>query len=295
MSEYNSQSRPVECYKFTISGYDPMFYTSDEDAFTGSSEEYLPLKGLSRSEWAIVPYGEDTADLTITVTAQSDIAKRCGLAKTPQEVRVRLRRYQRGVPSTPVMALERVMDSATVKGDRCELHFADVFTSGLAVVIPKNKVQPTCSWQLGDSNCGKDVSGLGLNVVSIAEVFANQRIMAGQYVIDGTWIDDVQQGVVDMTGGVITGVNDDVTQNKTVYEIHEYQYSNNSFRARVVLPTSFDIPLAGTTFTMRPGCDNSYARCARLENTSRFGAFPWVPTERNNPFQIRLDKKRKVS
>jgi len=294
MSESSvDQSRPVEVYRFEITGYDPMLFTSDEVAVTCEGDTYAPLPGLSRSALIIAPFGEDSADFTVTVPATSLLATRCGLLRTPRSVRLIWRRYQRTDLDTAVMRREGNMAGATISGGACSLVFPSPFEAGLAPVIPKTKIQTQCNWSLGDSNCGKDLTSMWSTVTDIAEVVRFSRPVNGQYTLRADWAEGADPfSVLLWKGGIITGVNGDATESRTLYKT-EALGSRTGPVMRITLSRSFEIPLAGTVFTIRQGCDNSFARCAMLQNTARFGGFPFVPTEHGSPFQIRFDKKRK--
>lgn len=293
MSETSDESRPVECYRFEISGYDPMLFTSDEQNVVAEGETYVALPGLSRSSLAIVTLGENTS-LVVTVPATSPLAVRCGLFSTPQDTTLRLRRYQRADLDTPVMRFDAKMDSASISGGACTLKFPDVFASGLSANIPKNRVQTMCNWNLGDRNCGVDLELSRANVDSIAEVSSFGTVLPGQYTIYASWAEGVDAyDPLSWIGGTITGTYDDVVEARTIFEAHFFGLNRFLLRARIVVNLPFQMPLVGSTFVIRPGCDNSFTRCAELQNTARFGGFPFVPTERENPFRIRLDRKRK--
>jgi hypothetical protein len=288
-----SSSRPVECYRFEITGYDPMLFTSDEQDVVAEGDTYEALDGLSRSELGVATLG-DNSGLSVTVPATSTLVARCGLFLTPQEVVLRFRRYQRSDLDTPVMRFDAKMDSAGIKGGSCVLKFPDAFSSGLAANIPKNRIQTQCNWTLGDANCGVDLDQFVANVDSIAEVVQWTAVVPGQYIIQASWGEGVDAyDPLTWIGGVITGVNGDVTEHRTIFAATFIGPNRFLLRARIELTRPFDIPLTTSTFTIRPGCDNSFTRCAVLQNTLRFGGFPYVPTERENPFYIQLNKKRK--
>jgi hypothetical protein len=293
MSESSeAASRPVECYRFEISGYEPMLFTSDEDDQTAEGDVYEALPGLSNSGLNIVTFGEDSADFTVTVPATSLLARRCGLITTPQSVHLSFRRYQRTDMDTPVMQRDGAMDSASTKNNSCTLFFPDAFTAGLAPRIPKNRLQTLCNWNLGDSNCGKDISAMGANVTQIAEAIQFTNSTPGRYVVQAEWFGDADD-VRNLLGGTISGVFDAVTEHRTIQAITAFM-SLTGLRAHITTSRPFAIPLAGSTFTIRPGCNGSWIRCAFLENTIRFGGFQFVPTERENPFVKRLDNQRKT-
>jgi hypothetical protein len=292
MSETSDESRPVECYRFEISGYDPMLFTSDEQDVVAEGETYVALPGLKRSSIGIATALIES-DLSVTVPATSLLATRCGLFATPQRVALRFKRYQRADLDTPVMQFGADLDGASIQDESCTLTFSDVFSVGLAAKVPKNRIQPTCNWSLGDSNCGVNLALFAANVDQIAEVYNFDTPVAGQYTIQASWAEGVTPyDPLTWVGGVITGTYDDVVESRTIYEAHFFGLNRFQLRARLVLSRPFDSPLIGATFTITPGCDNSFARCVVLQNTPRFGGFQFVRTEQNSPFNARLDEQR---
>lgn len=296
MSEHDSTSRPVEVYRFEIEGYAPMLYTSDEHDVTCEGDLYEAMPGLSRGDLIIATAGEAAA-FTVRVPATSTLAQRVGMFTTPARVVMKFRRYQRADLSMPTIRLDAKMESASVKNRECILKFPDVFTGGLSGLLPKNRIQTQCNWTLGDSNCGVDLAAFQANVDDISEVVQFARVVPGQYMIQASWADGVDPyDPFRWVGGIITGTFGDITERRTIYKIAFINGDARRFelRARIELSRSFDnIPVDQGTFTIRPGCDNSWARCVELENTQRFGGFIDVPTERENPFRVRLNAQRK--
>lgn len=291
MSEYDSTSRPVEVYRFEIDGFDPMLFTSDSEDVVAEGDTYEALPGLSRSSLIIAPLGEDGADLTVTVPATSLLVRRVGLFLTPPRVRLKFRRYQRSDLSTPTMRRDLTMASAKTKGTSCSLVFPSPFDAGLAPRLPKNKIQQPCNWILGDRNCRINLDLFKATVTSIAEAAQFTRTLAGQYIVQADWADGVTPYDTKLwVGGVISGVVGDVTDRRTIYEVEEHR-SRIGIVVHITLSSRFEIPLADAAFSITPGCDNSFARCAELNNTPQFGGFPHV-TERENPFEVRFDETR---
>lgn len=281
-------SRPVECYRFNIAGYPELRYTSDSQNQVAEGLTYTSLRGLRRSPFVIVTNG-DNSETSVSFPADSELSLKCGILGTPKEIRVTIKRYQRSDMDTPKETFSGICSGAVISGELATLKFPDAFSFALSTKIPKNKIQGPCNWNFGDRNCKFDVESFRANVVSISPVVVFSQVQPGDYLVEVVFPEN-SVPVVQWVGGniVLTQGSDDET--RTVYESTWL----GGLKARIKLSKSFNLPIEGAEIRIFPGCDNSKLRCRTYGNEANFGGFPYVSTERDNPFHKDLSKGNKV-
>lgn len=287
-----SSSRPFECYKFDIDGIDGQLrYTSDKVRVTAQSVTYEPLEGLKRSDIAIQTNGE-VSDLAITCPVMSELGRKCGIFDTPRRISLELLRYERADVTTPVMRYTGQADGASIQNEMMTIKFPDSFASGLAGKIPHHIIQGPCNYMLGDRNCKKDLTGMGVTVTSVTPVLVHTQVQDGEYVVVGAF-DGTPYAAELWQGGVCTLTVGSVTESRTIWEAIKLVSPATAPKVRIKLGKSFTLPFGSHVMRIMPGCDNSLARCHAFGNQARFMGFPDVPTERANPF-VAISKGQKA-
>ena len=120
---------------------------------------------------------------------------------------------------------------------------------------------PDCSADLGDARCGVDLAALeesgAVGTVTSATAFATTLVQATG------WYDG---GELTWTGGANVG--------QTV-AVRSWDAAAGTLS--LFLPALYPMQ-AGDAFTIRPGCDKSFATCqAKFDNVVNFRGFPHVP------------------
>jgi uncharacterized phage protein (TIGR02218 family) len=120
---------------------------------------------------------------------------------------------------------------------------------------------PDCSADLGDARCGVDLAALEetgtVIAVTSATAFATVLSQATG------WYDG---GELTWTGGANAGQT-----------VAVRSWDAGTGMLSLFLPALYPMQ-AGDAFTIRPGCDKSFATCqAKFDNVVNFGGFPHVP------------------
>lgn len=302
MSEYDSLSQPVEVYRFEVKGGGSYYYTTDDKQVVASSVPYTTLKGLKRSQLQIPTSGEPGA-LSVSMPADGALARLCALFETPTEVKLTLKRYQRDDLNTPVLTFVGLLNNADVKGDVATLVFPSSFSVALEGNIPRDRVQQQCNWQVYDSNCkysnGARYKGTGATLNRI-------RLDAGTiyiYQIQGR----VYGGAMkygDLAGGTLKITTGSKIETRTLGSFILYPTGDTApnYDSPIVDDQLLEVRLNTPLTTYGPtsswevsvGCDNSPQRCGKLNNLANYGGFPYVPTEKLNPFRVDYSKAKKA-
>ena len=120
---------------------------------------------------------------------------------------------------------------------------------------------PDCSADLGDARCGIDVMALQENG-SVTSVVGDTAFETSLAQATG-WYDG---GELTWTSGANSG--------QTV-AVRHWDADNDTIS--LFLPPLYAMQ-AGDAFTIRPGCDKSFATCkAKFDNAINFRGFPHVP------------------
>lgn len=288
MSEFNDFSQPVECYTFKLDGVGTVRYTTDELRVIAEGKPHTSIPGLSRSSIQIVTAGE-SAEMSISVPASSWISQRLAMFDTPPKTTLAFRRYQRNDLNTPTMQFDGVLAGASISDEITTLKFPDVMQNALAGIIPKRKTLQTCNWIFGDSNCKVDpsqyrVTFAGADVSPLNDVRSYLVYVPGAEPV----IFRAKLGILKMT----TGSDVDYRTVNDAYGTSAYGGSNfTSFVITVNEPFVFN---SATQFELNAGCDYSKSMCSEYQNLPNYGGFPYMPTEKSNPFRIRLDRPKRV-
>jgi hypothetical protein len=295
MSEHDNSSEPVECYEFWVSGYGYYRYTSDATTVLAESKTYAPLKGLSRANIACV-VSNDAGDFYVQVPVNTTLVRLCGMFKTPAKVTLAFRRYQRNNLNVPTMTYNAILDGVTIDGEICKFKLPDTFNNATASVIPRHKAQSQCNWVLGDSNCQKDVSQwlLTYKAVAYATTYDGDPITNRLRVDGSNYAGPPYKPRLILPGGIIEANRYGQIETRTINVFEPIDFSTN-MSGYMTINAPFNLPVDDITkFRLALiGCDNSTTACLAFENLNRFGGFPHMPTEKYNPFLVRLNRARR--
>lgn len=254
---------PQECYRFHRGGTKIAEWTSGDVARTTTDGGSFTPASITREQT------EGDGD-------QSNTALKVSLSLGDAEVAAITDLYKDGPPAAPVeLSLYRVHRGS---GDARRIFYGDIagaeITNGMMTlnVQPKHAAlqhpilrqlwQGPCNNQLGDAFCGVNldsfavagtidtISDDGLTVdVSEADAFDDGYFAAGGKLIFGSYV------------GFITAHTD----------------------ATLTLFRRVPGLIAGSSVTLYPGCDRTYATCnTTFSNAARHMGFPLIPTR--NPF-----------
>ncbi|UOF80389.1 minor tail protein L [Caudoviricetes sp.] len=295
MSEHDSASNPIETYEFQIEGFGYIRLTSDELTLTAEGKVYTPQRGLSRSAIACV-ITSDAQPITVTLPADSTLARRVAMFETPKKTTLTFRRYQRDDLSTPTLYFKAVLNGASIQGETCELKFPDVLNNAMAGNLPKNVLQSQCNWNLGDANC-KIVPTLLMFEFRAARLIPNAYFQDCEIWCDGAGRAASFLPASAWAGGVVRATRNGSIEERTInYFTPSGPAGNYSLTGTMVVNAPFSFPIDDRTTlkVVKVSCDNTYNSCRnKFDNLARFSGFPWTPTEKNNPFLTRIDLTRK--
>lgn len=281
----------VETYEFKL---DVMTfrYTSDEVLYVAENKTYYPLSGLSRSAYGISTTAE-SREFSVQIPANSSIAGRVAMFATPPRTVLTFRRYQRSWPYSPVQKFEAVLVGASISGEVCTLKFPDSFKNAVEGMVPKTITQPGCNWTFGDGNCKKSPSSYKV-VLPPSKVSYIGRNNVGDPVYQiGSWgapapIGWYRRGTLHLNAASQSEV-------RSIYYLEPAKtFGVGNSACKVVVTEPFTLDPTGGMYELWPGCSKvlSFSNnptyessCAGYSNTDRFGGFPWMPTEKSNPFE----------
>lgn len=290
MSEFDDTSEPVETFEFFVAGFGYYRYTSSEKVFIAEAKAYSPLAGLSRSSVGIVSTN-DPLDLTVTLPAAITLCRLIAMFDTPPKVTLSYRGYQRDTPNTVEQSYYGNFGGSTINGESCALKFPDMFNNATGTQVPKNKFQGTCNWQLGDANCKKVVADYEVTLTDVAYSSPATDGSGEIYYVKGIFLGPAYPILTLWPGSFIEATRAGSIERRSINKV--YGFVNN---ASVYLNQAFSFPIDGLTSFRIPtvGCDNSANTCATIfNNFANFSGFPRMPTEKYNPYRIRLDRPRR--
>lgn len=298
MSEVDNASRPVECYEFEIAGAGAFRYTSDEQSVLAESKLYNPLPGLSRSEIGIVSTSE-AADMTITLPASAELARRVALTSTPDKVTLAFRRYQRTNLNSPVGIFDAVLQDSSITDDVCTLKFPDAIQNALGMIVPAEKIQPMCNNQFGDEDCKIDPNDHRILFIGAA-LIPGFHGPVGPYRYSYSGVSGVSvllRNLVGATLKVTTGsIGGPQVQTRTINQVFTFGGTVPGFETAGGGIIYINQPLNPYTpqsnCEIIAGCSKDYMQCRAYNNYENFFGFPYVPTEKLNPFRLRFDRNK---
>ncbi len=296
MSQYDSTSEPVECYAFVIDGVGTFYLTSDEAQYT-ADHVYNPLSGLARNSIGAWTSGEAN-DFTLTLPANSQIARAVALFGTPRKTTLTFKRLERSAPSSATITFQSVLTGASISGELCTLKFPSPFNVFLAADLPKEKIQPNCNWQLGDGNCKKDLTAFYVDFTG-GNVYKDPVSDPTNYRIDASSVfTGTPYSIRLWKGGTLRIVNGGSTEYRTISRVYTMGGSSpgggdTTQSGDVYLNAPISLLTPTTQLRITPGCDKSWSQCFNYANRQNFGGFPYLATEKLNSFRVNLSRPRK--
>lgn len=295
METSEQDSSPIETYQFTVDVAN-YYYTSDRHAVTIGAYTYEPINGLARSNLSILAFNKES--LSVELPLSNEVARLVGITKTPRVVKLKFRRYQRNNLSTPTMSFDGDMETFSLSGLKAILKFPNVFQAALATQLPKLTVQPNCNWRLGDKNCKKNVAPYKI-IIPYSRTSLSNDGMQLRIIADSIY-SGPEYSIALWKNGVLKATTDSFVEKRSI--VASFNLSGQSATLLDTIPNGtirlispLTVYKPNTVFELTPGCDNTWSQCASesfWNNGANFGGFRWVPTEKGNPFQIRMDQKR---
>lgn len=147
-------------------------------------------------------------------------------------------------------------------------------------------ITPGCAWQLGDANCGVNITGAGWMKSGIVDSIPTPRSLRVTIVepraLDG-WYD---HGAMKFTSGANFNLARDIRKWTNI------SGGSDKIELWVRFPGIIEV---NDTFDIYPGCDLSTGAggCTKFSNIVRYGGFPFV-TEKgfNAPMETVIEKQR---
>lgn len=310
MSEYTyAASVPADTYEFTLDDGSVWRYTSFDSALIVGGNTFSSLKGLSCTDLSIVSNLEKS-EFTVSLPGLTALAKRIGYFGTPRKTMLLWRRYQRdNLAGLPVTTYRGELQNTSLANLVLTLKFPSVWDAAMQTKLPKDATQTQCNNTLFDGRCGLGKTRFqyqfgSKDIYTSEYLYGNARnkvlvnVYTSKFPSPGPYQTMLWKGgtLKVMTGSKVTyyTINDPGVNNWQSHQIGLGYYGFGFVDTTQHMTLNGDISLdPASTYEILPGCDNDFTTCGAYGNQARFNGFPFMPTEKLNPFRIDYSKSRK--
>lgn len=301
MSEFDGQSKPVECYEFYIQGDGTYLYTSGMLPVVAQGRTYNALPGLSRESIGIAMHSE-SKEFSVKLPATHILSRKFAMFETPAKTKLVFKRFQRDDMNNPTFISNHILFGASITDEVCTLKFPDSIESALGGKVPKLIVAKSCNWNLGDPNCKINLDSRKVSFPSSSVRYDGRPSSSYyQYVVSNG------QGVPFLTPlshwnrGILTQFIGSQASHRTIVGVTGFNQAQFGYSGLVRVQEPFDTHPANASYMIVPGCSKLWfvedagvtPSCSTYSNQANFGGFPYMPTENYNPFRVNLSKSQK--
>lgn len=301
MSEFDGQSKPVECYEFYIQGDGTYLYTSGTLPVIAEGRTFNALPGLSRDSIGVAMHSE-SREFSVKLPATHMLSRKFAMFDTPAKTKLVFKRYQRDDMNNPTFISNHILFGASISDEVCTLKFPDSVESALGGKIPKLVLANSCNWNLGDANCKINLDARKATFPA-SNVRYDGRPSSSyyQYSVSGGIGTPMLTAISHWKRGILTQFIGAKASHRTIVSVVAADQFVHGYSGLVRVQEPFDKHPANASYMIVPGCSKLIyvgdggvtPSCATYANEANFGGFPFMPTENYNPFRVNLSKNQK--